>query len=370
VAGKESPLKRLRERVREAALNRPGVYRMTGSGGVVIYVGKSKRIRTRLLGYFRAKRGQKAWRSIREASTVEWEYVPSEFASLLRELELIKRLRPPYNVQRKRDALYSFLKLSAGPAPRLQVVRRVNDEPGTYFGPFRGGERIVEAVRELNDVLQLRDCRSGTPIHFADQAELFAVERSALCPRHELRRCLAPCAGGCTEHEYRERVARARGFLNGEGDEPVLELEKRMISAAERLQFELAASLRNRLQRLQLLRTEFLDLRATIDQLSFLYPVPGVEGDHRIYAIRNGYVRAVYPAPETATERRSLLAAAAEHYRQPEPPGEIPSRQRIDEMLVVAHWFRTRPEELERVYRPDAWSEIPLAEALDDLALA
>jgi excinuclease ABC subunit C len=343
---------------------------MTGSGGVVIYVGKSKRIRTRLLGYFRAKRGQKGWRIIREASSVEWEYVPSEFASLLKELELIKRLRPPYNVQRKRDALYSFLKLSAGPAPRLHVVRRVNDEPGSYFGPFRGGERIAEAVRELNDVLQLRDCQKGTPIHFADQSDLFGVERSPLCPRQELQLCLAPCAGGCTEGEYRERVGRARKFLNGDGEGPVRELEGRMIEAAERLQFELAASLRNRLQRLQMLRTEFLDLRATIQQLSFLYAVPGVDGDHRVYAIRSGYVRAVYPAPETAAQRRGLLEVARDHYRQPEPPGEIPSRQRIDEMLLVAHWFRTRPEELERVHRPGAWSKLPLSRKLEELAVA
>src|SRR5690606_8470074 len=143
----------LRESVRESAENRPGVYRMLGASGVVLYVGKSKRLRTRLLGYFRAKSEEKAWRIIHEARAVDWEYVPSEFASLLRELELIKRYRPQFNVRQKRDRIYAFLKMTTGPAPKLQVVRRVTEQPGTYFGPFRGGKRVADAVRELNDVL-------------------------------------------------------------------------------------------------------------------------------------------------------------------------------------------------------------------------
>jgi excinuclease ABC subunit C len=366
----ESLLRLLREKVRAAAQNRPGIYRMTGTSGVVIYVGKSKRLRTRLLGYFRARRGEKAWRIVREASSVEWEYTPSEFASLLRELELIKRLRPPYNVRQKRDGIYSFLKLSMGPAPRLQVVRRPNDEPGAYYGPFRGGARMADAVKELNDVLLLRDCRRSTPMRFADQVDLFGVEMTPLCPRHELRRCSAPCAGRCSEREYLERVKEAKAFLHGEAEGPLEELEKRMIAAAERLEFEHAATLRERLQRLQMLRAEFLRLRATIEQLSFLYVVPGVDEDHKVYAIRSGSVRAVYPVPSTATERRELLDAVTQYYGQPEPPGEIASRQRVDEMLLVTHWFRTRPKEMERAYGPRDWARLPLRRSLDGQAVA
>src|SRR5690606_38136137 len=173
---KASSARLLREQVRQSAENRPGVYRMLGAGGVVLYVGKSKRVRTRLLSYFRAKASEKAWRIVQETKAVDWEYVPSEFASLLRELELIKRYRPPFNVRQKRDGIYVFLKMTDGPAPRLHVVRRVTDKPGTYFGPFRGGQRIVDAVRELNGVLMLRDCRTSIPILFADQQDLFGVD--------------------------------------------------------------------------------------------------------------------------------------------------------------------------------------------------
>lgn len=350
----------LRESVRAGARNRPGIYRMLSETGVVLYVGKSKRVRTRLLSYFRAKREEKAWRIVREARAIDWEYTPSEFASLLRELELIKAHRPPYNVRQKRDGLYSFLKITRGPAPTLRVVRRVNDESALYFGPLRGGRRIADAVKELNDVLLLRDCRQATPIRFADQEDLFGSELTPLCSRFELDRCAAPCAGRCTEGEYLNRLRQARAFLEGTDDEPFRELTSRMEDAARRMEFEHAASLRDRLTRLEVLRAEFTRLRAAIEELTFLYVVPGAEGDHRVYAVRSGSIRGVYDAPRTARERRRLLASAERHYREPEPLARIASRGRADEMLLVAQWFRNRPIERERAYPAESWSNLPL----------
>ncbi len=366
----DSPLKTLRESVRAGALNRPGVYRMVADTGVVIYVGKSKRVRTRLLGYFRAKSKEKAWRIIREARQVEWEYVPSEFASLLRELELIKRFRPPHNVRQKRDALYSFLKLSTGGAPKLNVVRRISEEPAHYFGPFRGGQRIVEAVRELNDILQLRDCRATVPIHFSDQPDLFGAELTPLCVRHELRRCLAPCAGKCSESEYRQRIEQAHLFLTGDAEEPIKQLMNRMEDASERLEFEHAARLRDRIGRLESLRAEFLRLRAALGGLTFLYCVPGFDGEHRVYAIRCGSIRAVQSAPTTFRQRRHLIDTLGAHLRQPEAQSESTSRERVEQILLVAHWFRTRPDQISRTYSAERLAELPLTKQLDKLPLA
>jgi excinuclease ABC subunit C len=363
-------LKPLRDRVRESALNRPGVYRMLSGNGVVIYVGKSKRLRTRLMGYFRARREEKAWRIVREACGIEWEYTPNEFASLLKELQLIKRYRPPFNVQQKRDGLYSFLKVSQEPAPKLHVVRRVTEEPGTYYGPFRGGQRISEAVRELNDVLLLRDCRSSTPIRFADQEDLFGIDLQPLCPRYELRRCAGPCAALCTERGYAGRVEQARRFLFGDADEPLRELTGRMQEAAGRMEFEHAASLRDRLSRLEMLRGEFQRLRETVEGLSFLYAVPGFDGDHRIYAIRSGSIRGEYPAATTARARRTLLANVRTLYERPEGAADATSRNRVEEILLIAHWFRTRSSEHDRTFSQGQWESLPLKAALDRMTLA
>ncbi|HEX8243322.1 MAG TPA: GIY-YIG nuclease family protein [Longimicrobium sp.] len=350
----------LRDAVGDAR-NRPGIYRMLDANGAVLYVGKSKSLRTRLLSYFRARRGEKGHRILSEAAGLEWEYQPSEFAALLRELELIKRHRPLLNVQHKRDGRWSFLKLAPGPAPRLYVVHSVADDAASYYGPFRGGRRVVEAVRELNDALGLRDCPVNTPVRFADQADLFSYEHTPRCHRHELRLCLGPCCGGCSQDQYRARVDTARAFLNGDADEPLRRLGERMQAAAERWQYEVAASLRNRLQRLERLRDEFQELREALDSLTFLYHVPGAEGDDRVYLVRRGTVRAVVPVPKGPAERRRLERMCDEHFGRPEPQGALVARHQVDEILLIARWFRLQPAELERTRPPARVDALPLS---------
>ncbi|MEP6858748.1 MAG: GIY-YIG nuclease family protein, partial [Gemmatimonadales bacterium] len=160
----------MRSTVKDGAADRPGIYRMLSSEGEVLYVGKSKQVRSRLLSYFRcAYPEDKGARILRSAEKIEWEYTPSEFAALLQELRLIKRFRPRYNVAMMRDARhYSFIKLTRGSAPKLLVVRGASgEEAGTYYGPFVGAQRVGEAVRELNDAVMLRDCRTDLKMYFS-----------------------------------------------------------------------------------------------------------------------------------------------------------------------------------------------------------
>jgi len=208
----------MRSNVRDNALDRPGVYRMISSDGEIVYVGKSKRVRSRLLSYFRAAfPEEKGARILRDAERIEWEYVPSEFAALLTELRLIKRFRPRFNVAMKRDGRnYCFIKVTKGPAPKLVVVRGPGaDDSAIYYGPFMGAMGVSEAVRELNDVLGLRDCATDLRMNFADQPELFdAFPRTPGCIRFEVKKCLGPCVGGCTTQQYDHRLALARAFLD------------------------------------------------------------------------------------------------------------------------------------------------------------
>ena len=126
----------LRAYVRTHAENRPGIYRMYGPDNELLYVGKSVRVRTRLLSYFRAPRGEKAWELIRETSRIEWDNIPNEFSALVREMKLIQRQRPKFNVQHKRKKIYAFVKVTRERAPRVLPVTRVADDGATYYGPF------------------------------------------------------------------------------------------------------------------------------------------------------------------------------------------------------------------------------------------
>lgn len=332
---------------------------MVGASGEVLYVGKSKAIRTRLLSYFRARSGEKGKRILEEAHELAWEYEPSEFSALLTELRLIKRFRPRLNVRHKRDGSYSFLKLSEERAPRLFAVRRVTDDDATYYGPFRGGRRISDAVRELNDVLGLRDCAASTPIHFADQRELFEVDRAPRCHRAEMQKCAGPCAALCTRDDYVARVEMARAFLAGNADEPLRWLEARMADAAGKWQFERAAALRDRVARLEMLRQEFSRLREALDGLSFVYRVAGTDGDDRVYLVRRGTVRRELPAPSSAAEKRRLRKLAVEVFQAPEPSGALVAKHQVDEILLLAQWFRMRPEELRNTTPPPCRVPLP-----------
>ena len=344
----------MRTEVRAGAQDRPGVYRMLSGDGEIVYVGKSKRLRSRLLSYFRcAWPGDKGARILREAERIEWEYEPSEFAALLTELRHIKRWRPRLNVAMKRDARhFAFIKLTRGAAAKLMVVRGASDDAAAYYGPFHGAQRVGEAVRELNDVIGLRDCAMDTRMHFADQRELFHLApRTPGCIRYEVKKCLGPCVGGCTAAEYAERVALARAFLDGTDNGPMELLRRQMLECSERMEFERAAIMRDKLGRLEALREQFLRFRFAVETLSFVYTVPGWGGDDRTYLIRRGRVRAEHGS---AGAPAALDQLVAEVFGSSEPDtAQVPTHE-IDELLLLSSWFRRFPDELGRTVAPAA----------------
>ena len=350
----DAELDAMRQHVRKSALDKPGVYRMISPGGEVLYVGKSKRIRSRLMSYFRCEfPADKGARMLREANAIDWEYTPSEFAALLHELRLIKKFRPRFNVMMKSDGRhYAFIKLADSAAPKLLVVRAPTlDDNSVYYGPFHGAQRLGEAVRELSDALGLRDCALDTRMVFSDQPELFETPPlTPGCIRYEIGKCVGPCCGASSVARYLGRVSDARAFLEGRHDGPIESLREQMIVASELMNFERAASLRDKLQRLEDLREEFTRLRFAVETLSFTYTVKGFEGDDRVYVIRRGLVRAEQQKPKSRKDRTALheLVRSMFASEQPQPaPGVVPTHA-IDELMLVSSWFRRHPKELKR----------------------
>jgi excinuclease ABC subunit C len=337
--------------VRERAENRPAVYRMIAADGEVVYVGKSKQLRSRLLSYFRGSYPEeKGARILRDADSIDWEYVPSEFAALLGELRAIKRYRPRRNVALMRDARnLCFIKVTGGVAPRLTVVRGPGtDDLAVYYGPFLGAVRVGEALRELADVLGLRDCTLDRRMQFSDQSELFQLPpRTPGCLRFELNKCLGPCIAAVSSRDYMQRVSMARAFLDGADDRPIETLRSEMARSSETLQYERAAAFRDKLKRLEALRAEFGRLRFAVESLSFVYSVPGNDGKNRLYAIRRGRVRAEVDAPASEIERSTWDSAVQQIFSDAVAGMQVPSHE-IDELLLLSSWFRRFPRELDR----------------------
>ncbi|HVX88162.1 MAG TPA: hypothetical protein VG940_04480, partial [Gemmatimonadales bacterium] len=231
-------LSRLKERVKKLADDRPAVYRMVDPAGRVLYVGKARKLRTRLLAYFRAKfPDDKAARILQAACDIQWDYAPSEFAALLGEIRAIRKLRPPYNVAGNRNRQALFITMMGGTAPRLAVAKWPHGEERVY-GPFQSGDRVREGVRVLNDLLGLRDCPPKMPMVFADQGDLFSEPRQAGCIRYDIGQCLGPCAALVTLERYHAAAVDAVSFLEARAIRPMDRVVGEMQKAAAAADFE------------------------------------------------------------------------------------------------------------------------------------
>ncbi len=347
----------LRQRVRALAENRPGIYRMVDATGRVLYVGKAKRVRNRLLSYFNARYpDDKAARILGAASNISWEYVPSEFAAHLAELHEIRRHRPAFNHQMNRRRRAAFITVSEDAAPKLAVTAATGRRGVRYFGPYPSPGRAAAAVRILNDLLGLRDCRDRLPTVFAGQGDLFDAPRQAACPRYDFGTCAGPCAGLVTEAAYQARALAAVRFLAGAALQPLDQVIARMTAASDADDFEAAARWRDRFEQLEWLLAASARARAAIQLLTFVYRDVGAFGDDRAYLIRHGLVRASYPFPTTPIEREAFRAVVAEELGRPVPPAGFLDAGTLDEMLLVMSWFRRHPDALRRTEPLEEWT--------------
>ncbi len=348
----------LRERVRRLAENRPAVYRMIDPAGRVLYVGKAKSLRTRLLGYFRAQYPKdKPARILHATHDLVWDYVPSEFASLLSELRQIQQYRPPYNVQHNRTRRATFIAVSGGAAPRVGTTTRADREGVRAYGPLRSPARVGEALRVLNDLLGLRDCADRMPMVFAGQGDLFDRPQQAACHRHGLGLCDGPCAGFVEEMAYRFKIETAVAFLEGRTIQPLDRVVEQLSVCTEEGRFETAIRWRERFEALEWLFAALNRARSGIEFLSFVYREPGVQGDERAFLIRRGRVRATFPYPSTPIEIEAFRAVVREELDRPEPgTGPLPPAH-IDEMMLIMSWFRKHPDALRRTTALETWAE-------------
>lgn len=343
------PSQRLREEVGRDAENRPGIYRFKGPRDEVIYVGKSVRVRSRLLSYFRAGIPSKQSELLRVAAGIEWEYVANEFEALLREFRQIRSFRPRFNRRHRYERRFAWIRLTDEAAPRLVAARRPTARPGRYFGPFPAPSGLPSLLRSLAVSVGLRDCQRGTPLHFSDQIELFSGERTPGCLRADLGTCLGPCAGRCSTSAYAARVEETTRFLNGETDAPLDRILDRTAVAADEREYEFAAQLRDREAQLRRLRDEVVLFRDFLAGLSFVYLIPSVRpGADVAYVISGGVVLLSFPLPSRQESLDAAKARVRMALSRPRTPSDDLDAELREERFLVARWFRWKPEERQR----------------------
>ena len=343
--GSKIPTQRLdaRQMVREKCPRVPGVYGWLDEHRQLVYVGKSKSLRHRLLSYFGKTPADKKMLRIRQHSEhLVWEPISNELLALIREQELIHRWRPDFNSQGQPTRTQpAFLCISGGPVPNARLSRKYLASARHSYGPISGTGNLSQAIVSLNQVFQLRDCPDKTGFEFSNQQLLFDDPSTAKCIRYELGTCPGPCAGCCSATTYQANVDRAVRFLEGRDSQTLPDLESRMKRAAADQAFEKATILRDCWENLTWLDRRLASLREAQNTLNGVVMLEARKQRTAWIVLRGGRIIGSTVAPD-----RPERATAVE--KQLENAGRQPVRMSANllEMrlqLIVISWFRKNP---------------------------
>ncbi|WP_416201416.1 excinuclease ABC subunit UvrC [Thermocaproicibacter melissae] len=216
----------------------PGVYLMHDKSGKIIYIGKAKALKNRVSQYFGSDKNhdEKVRQMVAHVDWFEYILTDSEFEALVLECSLIKQHTPKYNILLKDDKGYSYIRVSKGPWPRISEAKQIADDGAEYIGPYVSGWSVKQSVEAAQKIFRLPTCNRVFPRD---------IGKGRPCLNYYIKQCCAPCRGKISEEEYREAVQDAINFLRGGSAESVRELTRRMEEAAEKLEFERAARIRD-----------------------------------------------------------------------------------------------------------------------------
>lgn len=311
---------------------RPGVYRMQDARGDVLYVGKARALKNRVTNYTQVSRlSKRLQRMVAQTRSMTIVTTNNEAEALLLEAQLIKRYRPPYNVLLRDDKSFPFILLRADHAfPRVQLHRGARRAKGDYYGPFAGAGQVRKTLNALQKLFLLRSCTDG-----------FFTSRDRPCLLYQIRRCSAPCVGRISAPDYAELMQDAKDFLQGKSTKVQAKLGEAMQAAAERMDFEQAAVLRDRLKALTFVQgSQAINAEGVGDADVFaLANKSGVMGIQAFF-IRGGQNwghRSFFPAHTSDVPEEEVLSAfLMQFYEDVPPPRNVFVDRALPEAELVA----------------------------------
>jgi excinuclease ABC subunit C len=322
----------------------PGVYLWKDAGGKILYVGKSKSLRDRMRSYFGAPSGLngKTRRLVSQIADFDTIVTSTELEALLLEMNLIKQHRPKFNVMLKDDKSYPFIKVTLQEAgPRILVTRTTLDDGARYFGPYSNAGAVRRTLKELNRLFAFRpsfDCKD----------EKFNRHRKLgkPCMYYDIKRCLGPCVPGLVSKEdYRAAIESVCRFLDGKTDQIVRDLRRKMEQAAEAMNFERAAYLRDQIRDIEKISERQQVLRTVdTDQDVIAFARENGSAVVQVFYIRGGKLIGAEPFAlqnaEDEDDQKLLASFLTQFYdAAAEVPPNLLLAEHVEEPLLIEKWL-------------------------------
>ena len=318
--------------------NAPGVYRMMNAAGDVLYVGKARSLKKRVTNYAQGRfHTQRIGRMVRETTTMEFVVTRTEIEALLLEANLIKRLRPRYNVLLRDDKSFPYILLTGDhAAPGIFKHRGARSRKGDYFGPFASAGAVGRTINALQRAFLLRSCTDSV-----------YEGRTRPCLLYQIKRCAGPCTGEISEPDYAELVKEAKDFLSGRSQKVKAEIAGAMQEASETLDFERAAVFRDRLAALSHVQShQGINPQSVEEADVFAIHQDGGQNCIEVFFFRTGQNwgnRAYFPKADPALEPAEVLGAFLAQFYDDKPcPRTILLSHAVEEQVLLAQALATK----------------------------
>ncbi|MGQ7828635.1 excinuclease ABC subunit UvrC [Altererythrobacter sp. Z27] len=313
----------------------PGVYRMLDVRGDVLYVGKARALKNRVANYTQVQGlTNRLLRMVSQTRGMEIVTTNSEAEALLLEAQLVKRFRPPFNVHLRDDKSFPFILLRAEhDFPRIMKHRGARKAKGNYYGPFASAGNVNTTINALQKLFLLRSCTDS-----------FFSRRDRPCLLYQIKRCSAPCVGRIGEADYAALVDQAKDFLSGKSSAVQADLERQMAEAAEALDFETAAILRDRLRAATFIQgSQAIHAQGLGDADVFALAAKGGHVGIQAFFIRGGQNwghRAFFPTHTKDVEEEQVLAdVILQFYEEVPPPPTVLVDRELPEAELIEQAF-------------------------------
>ncbi len=323
--------------------DKPGIYQFKNDKGKVIYVGKAVNLKNRVRSYFHnGVTSPKTLALVGKIADLELIVTDNEIEALVLENNLIKDLKPRYNVNLKDDKSYPFIKVTKEPYPRIYPTRRIIKDGSKYFGPYTDVKNMKSSLRMINQIFKIRSCKLNI-----DQPGIDAG-KFKVCLDYHIKKCDGPCEGLISEIAYNEMVNEVIRVLKGKTDDLIKDLNRKMQFAVESLEFEKAAELRDRINQLQVISSRQKVVSEDLDDRDiFSIAYEGKDSACSVFNIRSGKLVAkkqLRLGIEDGEVAEDIYSAAIKFYYGEfvEIPNEIVMEVEPSDAETLSQWLSQR----------------------------